>query len=196
MIEDVFWDVIGVLPPETEKAEYIQTIVDKLSTNSIYDIYQFELILQRKMKILCNWNSFGVFALIQSPSDEEYFHDFRLWVIAKGKAFFKTFYENPELLAKELLLTYNSDLPYLQELSAVALDSLIKKNGFTIREYNEKRPFLDPSKNAFEVEGGYGFIRDLTGVKWNSDDDLKQRFPKIFDGTEGEFLREKERLGF
>ena len=38
-------------------------------------------------------------------------------------------------------------------------------------------------------------MSDLTGNKWETDEDLKNKFPKIFEGTKAEFLRYKESNG-
>lgn len=195
-MEDItFWKIIGNYNPQNGESKYCKEVIDKLSTMPPTNIYQFEIILQRKMRSLCNWDCYGVFCLIEVCPDDEHFSDFRLWIIAHGELFYTKFLKNPELLSDELLDAYNHNEFYLESLSSVTLDALLKQKGIGVMAYFKDKSFLDPREYAHNANGGYGFISDLTGDKWESDEELKNRFPKIFDGTEGEFLRYKESHG-
>ena len=203
MEESKFWQVIGECSFENDLDVYLQEVIDRLSLTSIPNIYQFERKLQQKMKLLCNWNCYGVFLLIETTVDDEKFHDFRLWIIAKGEVFYNKFSQDPELVADDLLAAYNANMPYFQGLSLVSGHSLLKLNGIFLSKLNSintlseegHKYFSAPRENNFNIGISYGFIMDVTGEKLLSDEDYQHKFPKIFDGTEGEFLRYKESHG-
>jgi hypothetical protein len=190
MEEVIFWHIIGEFSLGKTESMYLNEVIDKLKLMPESDIFQFEILLHRKIKSLCNWNCYGVFVLLEMIPDDEYFHDFRLWIISKGLSFYTQFSINPELVADEILATSHREMPYLQGLSFVSEDSLKKKNiNSTIENGKDFQNFRE---RAFEVVGGYGSSDDLIGDKLSSDDDFKAKFPKIFDATKGEFLRYKE----
>ncbi len=195
MENNLFWEIIGNYNSKNGEGEYCKEIINKLSVMSPTLIYEFEIILQQKMRSLCNWDCYGIFALMELVSDDHPFQDFRLWIIAHGESFYVKFLENPELLSDELLDAYNHNEFYLESLSSVTLDSLLKQKNIEKMEYFKNKSFLDPREYALNTDGGYGYISDLSGEKWESDKELQQRFPKIFDRTEGEFLRYKENQG-
>ena len=85
-------------------------------------------------------------------------------------------------------------MPYLEGLAYVSRDSLFKQKNLNPK-IDKWENFYDPRDHAFKIEGGYGFMSDLTGNKWETDEDLKNKFPKIFEGTKAEFLRYKESNG-
>ena len=193
MGDNLFWQIIGGFTFDKRETAYLNEVINKLTLMPESDIYEFEVILHRKKKKLCNWDCYGVNFLIDSYPDDEHFSDFRLWIISRGEKFYNTFLENPEFVAEDILTAYNEDMPYLQGLFSISGYSLLKQKGKTLTMDNMEE-FHSPRENAFKVEG-YGFVSDLTGNKWDSDEDLKERFPKIFDKTKGEYLRYKERHG-
>ncbi len=192
MEDNFFWEIIGNYNSESGESKYCNDVTNKLSVMPITHIYQFEIILQQKMRSLCNWDCYGVFALMELVSDDHPFQDFRLWIIAHGESFYTKFLKNPELLSDELLNAYNHNEFYLESLSSVTLDALMKQKNIGYLEYFKDKSFLDPREYAHNIDGGYGYINDLTGEKLSSNEDYQRKYPRIFDGTEGEFLRYKE----
>lgn len=184
MEDKIFWQIIGEYSANIRDGSYLKEVIERLSSMSVSDVYQFQIALQTKMRNLCNWSCYGVFLLIEIIADDEKFHDFRLWIIAKGEAFYDKFSQDPELVADDLLTAYNTNMPYLQGLSSVSGDSLLKLKNTTFSMDNIDI-FHSPKENAFKVGFSYGFISDLTGEKLSSDEDYQRKYPKIFEGTEG-----------
>ena len=194
MEDKIFWQIIDMYALNGHEGAYLNGVIERLSLTSVPDVYGFQIALHKKMKNLCNWNCYGVFLLIEIVIDDEKFHDFRLWIIARGEVFYNTFLQDPELVADDLLATYEGDMPYLQGLSSVAGNSLLRLKNIAFSK-DDMALYHSPVDNAFKIGESYGFIADLTGEKLSSDEEYQRKYPKIFDATEGEFLRYKEKYG-
>lgn len=114
-----------------------------------------------RLRQLCGqaneWELWGAIYLINSACGDDCFSDFRAWLVAQGKEFYYKTIEDPDTLSeldRDLLLI---DWEGFSDVPIEAMEALTGSSILTGFEENQ----------------------EIRGTAWDSDDTLRERYPRI-----------------
>ena len=171
MDENLFWHMLSSSKSDSRKS-FMDNLINELSNLSYDEIYDFEIILTKKMKELCTWDCFGALLAIEIVTDDGHFNDFRSWIISEGQDFFEEFKRSADATASKLYekseLHGNLGLQSLQLATFLAMRVKVGSDNF-----------IDLRDTAFSSGFTYGSTNELA-VNIVYEAELPIRFSKIW----------------
>ena len=164
-----FWNLIERAKTNSEDVEsQVELLTEYLSQRLVDDIFEFKRIIDQLYTKSYLPNLWGAAYLMNGGCSKEGFEHFRGWLIAKGREVFQSALENPDNLSKYVREDdYNFGEYESEGMMYVAVKAFIAKTGGTMDDFNDK---LSPNPYP-EIQLDWDF---------DDDDELKQRYPKLF----------------
>ena len=135
MNEKKFWKLIkksrSVFARNAERHQ--ERLIRLLARKKVEDIIMFDVIFSHYMNMANTWEMRAAAHILVDEFTEEYFSDFRGWLISRGR---KTFYQvikNPEKLVKHVSIRDQMDWVGYE---ACALEAYERKTGLTLPPAN------------------------------------------------------------
>lgn len=130
-----------------------ERLIRMLARRPVNDIVMFDVIFAHYMNIAKTWEMRAAAAIIAHEFSEEFFSDFRGWLVSRGKKKFHRVMRNPEYLAK--LVSRRDTLDWVG-YEACALEAYELKTGHEL-----------PAPGA------------IKGKQW-ADEDLPAMYPRLW----------------
>jgi len=161
MDEQNFWDIIRRVKEEsyhyTERPGRLQT---RLLTYPVEAIEKFDGFFQEKMDKSYTWNLWALAYLAFGGCSDDSFSDFRAWLISEGQNVFES-----------VLADHDS-----------IIDLRIEPQQLEGYLYVTAKAYELKTKNSIPRHASE--ILKPSGEEWNEDDDLKLRYPRLWNHFE------------
>ena len=161
MPEDQFWKIIHSSYKKAKgDFEVQQEVLDsELQQLSPQDVLLFDNKFRKLRGEAYTWELWGAAYIINGGCSDDYFIDFRDWVIAKGKEFYVRTLSDPETLA---------------DVDRAKIEVEWEGIGYVPMTVFKEM-------TGEEMPAGYAENVEVTGEEWDEDnDDLKNRFPLLW----------------
>lgn len=171
MNDSQFWQIIedtGAQLKSSETAqdflssnledELVKLLRKRLDQSSVEEIAAFRKTLELKKKDLYRNDLWAIAYIIHGGCSNDYFDEFRSWVVFQGKNFFERVLANPEIIGH--LAEPGMDLRFIH-LASLPVEMYEEKTG---RDYG---PYVIYTRND-----------PPAGASWH-ENDLEQLYPKL-----------------
>lgn len=176
MEEKQFWALINDMQDQDEPFEWLTHHLSNMADDEIAD---YEHHFQNMFTKSYTSNLWGAAYLIMGGCSDDLFDYFRGWLIAQGQEVFEATLQNPEFLAEYIPDFYEEEeiMPELEDMLDIGLNAFtLKKTGDTEWDDDLWDQFDDLLKKK-------GFVRTQPEIEfdWEDEDDLMERFPKLWE---------------
>ncbi|WP_088068394.1 DUF4240 domain-containing protein [Gottfriedia luciferensis] len=175
MNEKEFWSLISKMHIVEEPYEWV---ISHLARQSDEVIVGFEIQFETAFTKAYNSNLLGAAWIIMGGCSEDSFAHFRGWLIGQGEQVYKKTLNNPDYLAEYIFPIYEEEglSPELEEMLDLALQAYsIKQKGDD--DWDDK---LWNEFNSLVESKGYKYPELQLSIDWKSNDELKNKFPKLW----------------
>lgn len=176
MNESQFWMMIEEMP---DKDDPLVWLVQELSKKTEDEIADYEIQFQTAFNKSYTSNLWGAAYVIMGGCSDDSFDFFRGWLIAQGKKVFVETIENPEYLASYIPEENDEEeiIPELEEMISVGYNAFaIKKTGEM--EWNDS--LWEEFDTLVSTRANTPPFDEIE-LDWEDEDDLKDRFPILWE---------------
>lgn len=124
----------------------------------------FNRLLRRRMRDAYRWDVWGAVYVLAGGCSDDAFMDFRSWLVSMGKRAFDTVIKAPDQLWKV------ADLPGVESVFFTRFQHAAS------RVYGKRCGREIPIRLELAAD-----VVDPRGKRWSSDDELRRKYPKLWD---------------
>lgn len=175
-----FWKIMdyGFAKGKFDNKVKEQAILEQLTKLTPEQIQEFEVIFQQMNKKASTWSNFAAQTVIEGGSSDDRFYYFRCWLISLGQSNFEATVKNSDHLA-------SLDIPVNKEHGEMycQFEELIPMADKAYEIATKKDPSTDttfPRPHADELGLFYDSNTNMTGVEWESNDELPKIVPLLY----------------
>lgn len=164
-----FWELISAtrLKANGNMDKHVNNLREELLKLEPEEIIDFERHLRDCMDRAYNWDLWGAAYIIGGGCSDDNFIDFRSWLISMGKDIFESALKDTETL---------SDVVDRPDIEDCFFEEFLYVPGKVYEEkLGSEMPFLDR-----------GISSEPQGRAWEEDEELQERFPKLWKKFEDE----------
>lgn len=172
-----FWEIIEKSKKHND--EQVSWITEELNQFSLDDIVDYEFHFLKAYDISYHSKLWGAAYIIMGGCSDDSFDYFRAWLISQGESVFTMTLANPDILAELIPQFYEEEghLPEYEEFLNIGFASyMLKKTGEVEWNDDEHNAFL----SDLELKGYEGHHTNIE-LDWENEDDLVDRFPKLWE---------------
>lgn len=129
--DTVFWSLIEAsTAPEPDPARAVKALRAALEKRTPEDIAAFQATFRRMLQKAYTWDLWGAAHVLHGGASDDYFEDFRGWLIARGQRIFETVLADPDGMDSVLALEPGGILD-CEGFAFVAAEVWARKSGGT-----------------------------------------------------------------
>jgi hypothetical protein len=154
-----------------------QAILEQMIRLTPEQIQGFEIIFQQMNKKASTWENYAAQVVIEEGSSDDRFYYFRCWLISLGKFHFEETLKNPDHLAS-LDIPFNNVYGTMYCQFEELIPMADRAYEIVTKKTHEDSTF--PRTHADSLGLFYDSWADMTGVKWETDEELAQIVPLLY----------------
>lgn len=171
-----FWKLI--VRSKTYKENHVQWLIETLSKGTLEDLLSFEWHFQQVHDQSYQSDLWGAAYILMGGCSDDSFDYFRAWLISHGESVYTKVLANPDVMAAIIPKSFEEEglIPECEDFLDIGINAFsLMRTGNLQLDTQLENEFYDLLDSR-----GYQSQRPDINLDWDDEQDLDERFPKLW----------------